>query len=111
MSDDLIQKAIQSHMLDRAQLEPHADEQPEALSPNLVLQLAGFDKPKLTVVLVDDGPGPETTMWGDLGIGAAETRNQHSCIVRLAGPFAESMPKAIGYVRVTLPAFAKSTPD
>jgi hypothetical protein len=104
MPDDLIRKALKSHMLDRAQLGQHVDQL--ALSGDIVLQLAGFERPELTVALVDDGPGP---MWGD--ICAAKARNQHSCIVRLAGPSGESTSKAICYVEVNLPAFASSASD
>jgi hypothetical protein len=99
MSDDLITKALQSHMLDRA----YADQL--ALSGNNFLQMTGFDKHELTVVLVDDGPDPAliTAMWGD--IYSAKARDQHSYIIQLAGPLGQSLFKAICYVEVMLPAF------
>jgi hypothetical protein len=106
MSDDLIKKALRTY---RAQLLVQHMGQWRPLSPDLVLQLAGFEKPELTVVLVDDRPDPPfiTAMWGD--ICAAVVRDRHSRIIRLVGPFAESLPKAVCYVDVKLPILTTST--
>jgi hypothetical protein len=109
MSNDLITKALQSHYRNRAQLGQNVHEPaPPGLNS---LQLRGFDRPELTVVVVadSDGPAPElkTVMWGD--IYSAPARDQHSCIVQLAGPFGASLSKAVCYVEVSLPAFRDET--
>jgi hypothetical protein len=107
MSDDLITKALQSHMLNRAPSGQNADQ--PALSGENFLELTGFDKPELTIVVADDGPDPAFlgALWGD--IYPAKARDQHSCIVRLTGAFGDSFPKAVCYVEVTLPAFREQS--
>jgi hypothetical protein len=105
MSDDLTTKALQSHIRNRAHPGQNADQL--ALSGENSLQLTGFDRPELTVVIVEDASGPDPelkmAMWGD--VYSAPARDQHSCIVQLAGPVGDSLFKAVCYVEVKLPAF------
>jgi hypothetical protein len=112
ISDNLIEEAVQAqpYMLARIQ---HGGQL--TLSKNFFLNLKGFDKPELTVVLADDLSFHEIklTIWGDLYATSTGIREleQHSCVVRLAGPYGNAVIKAVGYVRVTLPAVAESTSD